>query len=153
MNTKRIAAVTACAIVFCAMCSFSQGQGRFGVGMVFGEPTGVAWKYRMNNSNAVDGAIGFEPNNNLRVHADYLWQSHPFDERRLSVHYGLGAAFGDTHRESDRDMGFAARGVVGLTYLVSNSPIDMFFEVAPLMIFTPDPGSDLDIGLGGRFYF
>jgi hypothetical protein len=29
----------------------------------------------------------------------------------------------------------------------------MFFEVAPLMIFTPDPGSDLDIGLGGRFYF
>lgn len=140
-------------------------QNKFGAGFIFGEPTGVSWKYRMNSSRAVDGAIGFSPYDRFRVHVDYLWQSHPFTEQRLSVHYGVGAAAGFGRTDyvlvsdggryifREREIGFGMRGVMGLTYLIPDSPLDMFFEVAPLMILTPDAGMGVDAGLGARVYF
>src|SRR5690349_12060164 len=61
-------------------------QGRFGAGFMFGEPTGISWKYRINQSNAVDGGIGFSPFDRYRIHADYLWQSTPFREPQLALY-------------------------------------------------------------------
>jgi hypothetical protein len=135
-----------------------------GFGFVFGEPTGLAWKYRLNRVNALDGAIGFSPFDRFRVHLDYLWHSHPFDEQRLSLHYGIGPAmgFGRTeyfaiNRRGDyvlrRDeLGFGARTVVGLTYMIPRSPIDLFLEVAPVFVVSPDAGIGFDAGLGMRVY-
>ena len=143
-----------------------QSQGKFGAGFIFGEPTGIAWKYRISQSNAVDGAIGFSPYDRYRLHMDYLWQSYPFSEPRLSVHYGVGAAVGFGRSgyvvyrgrfayfvSDDQDIGFAARVPVGLSYQIPRSPVDLFVEVAPMVIFAPNGGIGIDGGLGARFYF
>ncbi len=138
-------------------------QGNFGFGLIIGEPTGLAWKYKINHLNAVDGAIGFSPYDRFRMHVDYLWSSHPFNDEHLSIHYGLGAAVGfggeqyfvrrgDTYFLRDTELGFGARVVAGLTYEIPRSPVDLFFEMAPLIIAAPGPGFGIDIGLGARVY-
>jgi hypothetical protein len=147
-----------------SMPALAQG-GRFGAGFVFGEPTGIAWKYQMNDRNALDGSIGFSPYDRYRINVDYLWQSYPFNEPRLALHYGVGGALGfgrtdylfddgrNTYLFRTQDLGFGVRGVVGMTYLVPRTPMDLFLEVAPLMILAPGTGMGLDAGFGARFYF
>jgi hypothetical protein len=138
-------------------------QGNFGFGLIIGEPTGIAWKYKINYLNAIDGAIGFSPYDRFRIHADYLWQARPFQDEHLALHYGIGAAvgFGNTTYYDEHDhayflrheeLGFGARVVVGLTYAIPRSPVDLFFEMAPLIVATPEPGFGIDLGLGARVY-
>ncbi len=137
--------------------SCGRAQGRFGIGFVLGQPTGFDWKYRISSANALDGSIGFTGSDRTRVNVDYLWQSHPFEEYGLALHYGIGAAmgFGNESRENffhENDVGFGVRGVVGLNYMVRNSPVDIFMEVAPVMVFSTPTGMSLDAGFGVRFY-
>lgn len=139
---------------------------RFGVGFVFGDPTGFSWKYRISQSNAFDGALGFSPYfDEWRLHADYLWNAYPFNEKRLALYYGIGAAVGfgrtgyavfysnGSYFTSNRNVGVAARIPVGLGYMIPRSPLELYMEVAPLLVFAPISGVDVDAGLGARFYF
>jgi hypothetical protein len=146
-----------------SLCSAQYAQGRFGVGFIVGEPTGVAVKYRIGQSNAVDGAIGISPYNQFRIHADYLWQSHPFHEQGLGLHYGAGAAFG-TGRTNyvyspnvgyfrTHEIGFGLRGVLGMNYLIRNAPLDLFLEAAPIIVIAPGSDFGVDLGFGARVYF
>jgi hypothetical protein len=152
--------------LMCALCSnILSAQGKFGAGFMFGEPTGIAWKYRLSQTNALDGGLGFSPFNRYRLQVDYLWESYPFHNQNITLHYGIGAgiAFGRTDYidyqrryasfSRTNDVGFAARVPVGLSYFVPKSPLDIFVEVAPLIIFTSPAGLGLDGGLGIRFYF
>src|ERR1051325_7016977 len=143
----------------------AQQGGRLGAGLVFGEPAGIAWKYQISDRNAVDGSIGSSPYDRYRINAAYLWQSSPFNEPRLARHYGVGGALGfgrtdylfvdgrNSYLFRTQDLGFGVRGVVGMTYLVPRTPMDLFLEVAPLMILAPGTGMGIDAGFGARFYF
>jgi hypothetical protein len=151
-------------VMMITLTSSARTQGKFGVGVIVGEPTGVAWKYRISGENAVDGAIGLSPGDRLRFHVDYLWQKHSFQAQGLLLHYGAGVAFGtggsrylalsrgDTYVLHQEDLGFAVRGVVGLTYEIPRSPFDVFLEIAPLLILSPASGIGIDAGLGVRIY-
>ena len=62
------------AVLLCALTLPARAQeGRLGVGIVLGEPTGIAWNYRTSHVNSVDGAVGLSPSDRFRLHADYLW--------------------------------------------------------------------------------
>ncbi len=152
-------------LLACLLCAAQElhAQGKFGFGIVLGEPTGLAWKYKLNHLNAIDGAIGFSPYDRFRIHVDYLWHAYPFQDEHLAVHYGLGAAFGfgrtdyvvdhgSSYVLREGDLGFGARAVVGLTYTIPRSPVDLFFEMAPLIVAAPGPGFGLDLGIGARVY-
>jgi hypothetical protein len=140
----------------------AQPQGKFGAGFIVGEPVGISWKYRTSYTNAFDGALGFLPDHGYRVHVDYLWQSYPFDEQNLAVHYGAGMAVGSGRSAyfnnngtffRNQEVGFGLRGVLGLNYLIRKTPLDLFVEFAPLIVLTPNSGSGVDLGFGARVYF
>jgi len=164
MNTRVVVSVLGSLVATCLLAHDGCAQGRLGFGLVLGEPTGVAWKYRIDHVHAVDGAIGFSPFDNPRINIDYLWHSHPFDESLLALHYGIGAAFGFGRTDvvlvrgnngtlfQREELGFGMRGVLGLTYTIPRSPLDVFFEMAPILVFTPGTGMGIDIGLGARVY-
>ena len=142
--------------------SAATAQNRFGFGFVFGEPTGLSWKYKLDRMNAFDGVIGFSPEDRFRIHGDYLWGSHPFNDGAFSLHYGLGAAIGfgrTTYLAADhgyfirtQELGFAARVPVGIDYEIPRSPCEVYVELAPIVILTPDAGVGIDAGLGIRIY-
>ena len=150
-------------VLLFAMPAALRAQGKFGLGLIVGDPTGFSWKYRMG-LNALDGAVGFSPVDNFRVHVDYLWVAHPFTEQHLSLTYavGLAAGFGrteeietrngDTFFSRDEPTGAGIRGPIGLNYMIPRSPVELTLELAPILIFSPDGGFGFDGGFAVRFY-
>jgi hypothetical protein len=88
----------------------------------------------------------------LHVHADYLF--HNFNviksSEKLPIYYGPGVAL-NLWRHGDTELGF--RGVCGLAWMPRTAPLDLFFEIAPVMILFPGTWVDINAGIGGRFYF
>jgi len=164
MRTRHLASAVLILVMVVGMADGARAQGKLGVGVILGEPTGIAWKYRLGGGEAVDGAVGLSPADRVRFHLDYLWEKRSFEQENLRLHYGVGLAFGvgdaeyvsiqrgDTYVLEERTLGFGLRGVVGLTYDFPRSPFDAFAEIAPLVILTPAGGFGIDAAIGVRVY-
>ncbi|MGA9120549.1 MAG: DUF3996 domain-containing protein [Bacteroidota bacterium] len=151
-------------LALCVVISVTSScaQGRFGFGVVLGEPTGLSGMYRIDRSNAVDGVLGFAPEDRFRIHMDYLWIRHPFGNPSFSLHYGVGGVIGfgrtmyldarDGYFVRTRELGFGARVPLGVDFEIPRSPCELYFEIAPLLILGPDAGVGLDFGFGFRIY-
>jgi hypothetical protein len=132
--------------------------GKFGLGLVLGDPSGLSGKLWLDREHAVDFALGTygyylgQTYNGVNLHADYLWHRYGvFGNRstevgtRMPLYLGVGGVL-----SSPGTLG--ARGVVGVTYIFEQ-PFDVFLELAPTLLLAPDVGVGIDAGLGGRFYF
>jgi hypothetical protein len=129
--------------------------GRFGAGLILGEPTGASLKYWLNDTLAVDGAIGwsFHRETDLHLHSDVLW--HKFDlisvpEGRMPLYFGVGARV--KFRDNDDDQ-VGIRVPVGVSYIFEKVPVDIFLEVAPVIDFTPSVRGGFTAGIGARYWF
>jgi len=143
---------------------FAQDHG-FGLGVILGEPTGLSAKLWTSNVNAFDFGLGFSVggdrlsykgnyNNSSRVHfhMDYLW--HSFNaissSERFPLYYGIGGRF---NSGGGYDGSLGVRGVFGIAWLPHSTPIDVFFEVVPVLQLTSSVGFGIDAGLGIRYFF
>ena len=137
----------------------------FGLGIIFGEPTGLSAKLWTSKINALDFGLGVGLggdrikykgyyNNTSRVHfhMDYLW--HAFNainsSERFPVYYGVGGRF-NTGGGYDASVG--VRGVIGIAWFPHSTPIDVFVELVPVFQLTPLTGLGFDAGLGVRYFF
>ena len=125
----------------------------FGLGAVVGEPTGISAKAWFDDRSAMDFAFAWslDEDEAFNFHADYLIHDYRvFNVTRgaLPLYYGIG---GRLMNASETHVG--VRGVVGLDYLFSSSPLDLFFEIAPVLDLAPATHMDLEAGVGMRFYF
>lgn len=129
------------------------GAGNFGLGVVLGEPAGISAKLWLGGTSAIDGTVAwsFAQNPAVSVHADYLF--HFFDlitvpEGRLPLYVGIGGAVSIS---DDPDVG--VRVPVGITYLFDAAPLDLFLEIAPILLLFPATTFDFSGGIGIRYYF
>ncbi len=142
-------------IILASMVSLNaQGRG-FGLGIVLGEPTGIAGKAWTSGSTAVSFGLGYSftgSDSRVNLHVDYLF--HSFNQikapEKFVLFYGVGARL-KSAEHSDNSLG--VRGVVGIDWFIHNAPVDIFFEVAPVMKLIPNTGVDIDAGLGVRYFF
>lgn len=127
------------------------GQG-IGLGAFVGEPTGLSAKIWQGRTNAIDVLLGWSINHNyMHAIADYVWHNYnliPVSKGQFPLYYGLGGSFVLSNNPSG-----GIRMVAGLEYLMADAPLDVFFEVAPVAVIFPDPGIDLNAGLGMRYFF
>lgn len=139
--------------VFSSLSVYAQSEN-FGLGAILGKPTGISAKYWLNKENAIDAALGysFENNSKVNIHADYLWHVYNvFDTQiTLPLYYGVGGKF--NAKEGDRST-LGVRGVVGVTWWPDNTPLDVFFELAPVFNLIPETNLDLDVSVGVRYFF
>ena len=104
----------------------------FGVGVIFGEPTGLSLKSWMSSKTAVDAAVAWSSLDDfLYVHADFL--VHNFDiidvsDGQLPLYFGLDYMFG-------------------------SAPLDIFVEIVPGLTILPGIDFDIDGGIGIRYWF
>jgi hypothetical protein len=133
----------------------SDMSGRLGLGVIFGEPTGVSLKYFFTDSIAIDGGAGwaFHHHTDFHLHSDILW--HDFDlipvpEGKLPLYLGVGARLKVEDHADDR---FGIRVPVGVSYFFERLPIEMFGEVAPVLDVAPSPRGGLTAGVGVRWWF
>ena len=130
--------------------------GKFGAGIILGEPTGASLKYWLNETMAVDGAFGLSSHDNtdLYLQGDVLWHNFdliPVSQGRLPVYFGVGGLA--RFRDHNRDNEVGVRVPVGLSYMFENAPVDIFVEIAPAIDFTPDARGEITGGIGIRYWF
>lgn len=138
----------------------AQGSG-FGLGVIVGEPTGLSMKAWLSEGSAFDvaAAWSFEGRGFLHLHGDYLRHVNVIDVSKgfLPFYYGIGARIrirdDERFRNDDEDIWLGLRIPLGMTYLFTNAPLDIFVEIAPVVELIPSTDVDLDGGLGIRYYF
>jgi hypothetical protein len=130
--------------------------GKFGAGIVLGEPTGLSAKYWLNDTLAIDGAAGWSyyEHTDFYLHSDLLLHNFdliPVPKGKLPVYLGGGAyvRFRGDHRDNQAGI----RVPVGLDYLFENAPVDVFVEFAPGIELTPSTRANFSGGIGIRYWF
>lgn len=142
-------------------------KGAFGIGLVIGEPTGVAAKLYLHDDQALQAAVGFSPVvDGFQVHVDYVF--HPFileerDAFTLPAYIGPGVSLLQhaAGRDGDDDFRIGVRVVAGVLFDFKELPLDVFAEVAGVGQYTFGSESDsvngvglaLNGGIGARYYF
>jgi hypothetical protein len=154
--------ITACvcaafALAF-AIPAMAQGKTKHaGVGFSVGEPTGLSAKFFMNNTNALQFGLAWSLSgqNELHLQGDYLWHRYNLinlnNGDEMPLYFGVGGRF--IVEEGDHDDVFGIRFPVGLDYLFTNYPFDIFAEIVPILDLTPDSDFDLEGAIGARFWF
>lgn len=119
------------------------------LGVVLGEPTGVSIQVWQSGRTAIDGALAWSlgRNDKIHIHADYLKHDQlSVDRGSLTFFYGIGA-----RAILADDARFGARIPVGLHYVIPDSRITLFFEVAPIFDLMPATDFDVNGGIGVRY--
>ena len=126
-------------------------QKDFGIGIILGDPTGLSAKLYTGSNNAFDfgAAWSFKGDGNLLLQADYVWHSSlsKTSSGLFALYYGIGGRiiFSD-------DPNVGVRIPVGIDYIFSNAPVDIFLEVVPVLDLIPSTDFDLNGGIGVRFW-
>jgi hypothetical protein len=130
----------------------------FGLGIILGEPTGLSLKQWVNDNAAIDGAIAwsFGEHDALHLHANYLVHNFTLfkmEQGKLPLYYGIGGRIKFEENRHDEDTKIGVRIPVGISYILANSPLDIFLEIAPLLDLTPSTEFDLNGAVGIRYFF
>jgi hypothetical protein len=149
--------------------SFSANK-TFGLGIMFGSPTGLSGKYYLSADTALDFGLGvngygYRARRGLHLHADFLW--HPavladVGAFAMPIYFGVGGRLWDYGRyyRDDRyyndDLALGVRVPLGIMLDFNDVPIDIFFELAFVLDFLIDHGgigADFNGAIGIRYYF
>lgn len=153
-----------------AFSTFAQGPrgNSFGFGLILGDPTGATIKYWTNKENAFTASVGSSYYGQIRLGGDYLWHFDAFNSRVVKMYAGPGLVLGfgqshggfwwkeDHHKfyywDDNTSIGVAGRVIFGINIIPKRSPVEIFFELGPLIGISPAFGVNLDAALGIRFY-
>lgn len=133
----------------------SSDHGNLGLGVIFGEPTGLSAKLWTTEITAIDLGVAWSFSNDGQFHifGDYLFHHFGlFDVSKgsLPVYIGLGGRV--LFREDKKDI-IGVRLPIGIEYYFEDWPLAVFGEVVPILDLTPDTDGDISGGIGVRFYF
>lgn len=125
----------------------------FGLGIILGEPTGVSFKNWVGRREAFDVAVAwsFEGEGAIHIHADYLFHNFRLfhiEKGDLVLYYGIGGRVKTVHKTQ-----VGVRIPLGLCYLFEKDPVEIFFELSPIMNLTPKTLFRMTTGVGVRYYF
>jgi hypothetical protein len=131
--------------------------GPFGVGFGVGAPTGVVGKMWVGDWSAAQFAMGGDLGalGNFAMTGDYLLQFRPFRtgsrDVTIPIHIGGGLNISaDTLLGTNWQVG--PRGVVGLSILLKDLPIDIYVDVAPTFYVVEYVTWSMDGQIGLRYY-
>ena len=151
--------------LFCGNAQGPKGKS-FGFGLILGDPSGLTVKYLLNNENSIDGYIGSSYFGNIRIGGDYLWDFDAFNSKIVKMYAGPGLVLGFGNGNGvfykadnskfyywkDNGLGIAVRAIIGVNVIPKKTPIEIFFELGPLVGLSPNFGVNIDAALGIRFY-
>jgi len=151
---RRKAMCLAILLLVCLSAGLLQAQEKkLGLGIILGEPTGVIAKYWTGPRTAFDiaGSWAFSGEDSFHLHADYLFHNFNLfkvEKGKLPFYYGIGARL--SLQDETR---FGIKFPLGLSYIFEDTPLDIFFEIGPVMDLIPDTEIHVLGFIGFRYYF
>jgi hypothetical protein len=148
---KTILAAVFFILLFSGMAS-GQDHG-FGLGIIVGEPTGVSLKTWTGGRTGLDFAVAwsFGRHDALHLHVDYLFHNFSLfkvEKGDLVLYYGIG---GRVKAEEKARVG--VRIPIGISYFFEKDPIEIFFELGPILDLAPATDFYMTGGIGIRYFF
>jgi hypothetical protein len=144
------------AVAGLASAQTGRAGGNTGIGIIFGEPTGVSFKFWTGRTIAIDAAAAWSFVNGgaFQVHGDLLF--HSFDlfrveKGRMALYYGFGGRL--KTKTSTEDARLSFRVPLGISYEFERAPVELFMEIAPMLNLAPKTEGDIGGGIGFRYYF
>jgi hypothetical protein len=138
--------------VLLTFASITNAQGKLGLGIIVGEPTGISGKMKVSEDNAFDGAVGWSFNKYgaLHIHADYLYNVVKIGQD-FPLYVGVGGRIKLSSGTDDSRLG--ARVPIGIVYQPSSKPFDLFIETVPMLDIVPSSEFNWNAAAGVRYYF
>jgi hypothetical protein len=141
--------------------------GKFGVGVIIGNPSGLTGKYWFDRTWALSFEAGFpgeagsllpsfaQPNVggsvDVTYHKYYIFGKRNWFAYNCPIYFGGGVW---TYLPNGGTPQTGVRGDLGVTMLFPGSPFDVFVQASPSVRLTNGVGyTNLGGGLGGRYYF
>lgn len=156
--------------------SFGEGSsyvsnGKFGLGLELGEPTGLNGKWFLGANHALDFGVGdlyhnfYVDGDGLHVYLDYLW--HPVQlastaDFKLPFYVGVGGRLWFFNYRCpggcDGATLFGVRVPLGIDFDLNKVPLDIFAEFVPTFDFYRNYNGrnfylDVDFSVGIRYWF
>lgn len=138
---------------------------QFALGLKFGGyENGISGKYFMNSSTSLEGILGFR-SHGLVFTGLYELNQQAFSLEGFKFYYGFGAHVGAVGSGVYKRFGGAnefynsgqvllgADGVIGLEYVIPNSPIAISLDLNPRVEIATGPFFDIGPGLGVKYTF
>lgn len=134
-------------------------SGSTGLGVMFGEPTGITLKHWLSGDSALQFGVTYSFNNYFALLGDYLW--HFKFKPQFTPYVGLGAEiFFDSsnsfaqrfNRDNPSSVDFAMRIPLGIEFLPRKVPLGIFAEVVPAVGLIPGVFGFVQGDIGIRIY-
>jgi hypothetical protein len=130
-----------------------EGKNGLGIGVIIGEPTGISLKLWNSSTTAIDAAAAwsFRKEGKLHLHMDWLFHNFRLFKARygkLPLYYGIG-----TRVKFEEETRVGVRFPVGICYILKDTPIDIFFEIVPLLDLAPETDFNFNASIGVRYFF
>ncbi len=124
------------------------------LGVIAGVPTGLSAKYWLTDWTAVGAAAAwsFTDREYIYVNADYLLHANDWidvESGELPLYSGIGALA----RIGEEQTGVGVRVPFGASYLLGETPLDIFIEIAPVIELIPATDFTVNGGIGIRIRF
>ncbi|WP_426668995.1 hypothetical protein ACPPVU_22575 [Mucilaginibacter sp. McL0603] len=155
--------------VLLSICNSSKAQEykpdyQYAIGLKFGGyENGISGKYFMDSNTSLEGLIGFR-SNGLVFTGLYELNQQAFSTEGFRFYYGFGAHIGaigagyykryghDEFYNSSQIL-LGVDGVIGLEYVIPQSPIAVSLDLNPRLELATGPFFDLAPGLGIKYAF
>ena len=127
------------------------------LGVTAGWPTGFSGKYWLNNRDAVQGGLAWNPTaEGLAITGDYLLHTRSLATEgavELPVYAGIGGRV-TQYTDGDDVLVVGPRVPIGVQALLTELPVSIFAEVAPTLEFgRGEPDIVADAAVGARLVF
>lgn len=138
---------------------------KWAAGLKFGGyENGISGKYFMQSNVALEGILGFR-NHGIVITGLYEIHQPAFSVDKLKFYYGFGAHLGsvgsgpyrrfngDDRIYTDARLLLGADGVLGLEFVIPQSPIAVSLDLNPRVELATGPFFDIAPGLGVKYTF
>ena len=147
-------------LLLCVVFSLSNAFAldKASLGVQIGSNTGLSSDFE-HNGNLYDAALGFSTGGSekLHIHSSRLFRSadkFKFLGQLVNWYYSLGGRYLSLDNDKeDSSYKLGARGASGFDYIFESSKIKLFLEGAFIFNVLPSTDADVDVLLGGRYYF
>ncbi|HEX3386136.1 MAG TPA: hypothetical protein VHS53_13145 [Mucilaginibacter sp.] len=130
-----------------------------------GYENGISGKYFMTPTTAIEGILGLRSPHGLVITGLYEINQKAFNIEGFRFYYGFGAHLGavgagyyqrfngDNVHYTNNQILLGADGVIGLEYVIPQSPIAVSVDLNPRLELATGPFFDIAPGLGVKYCF
>jgi hypothetical protein len=134
----------------------AEAARRFGLGIVVAGPTGLTAEYIYAKNRDVSAALGWG-DESFHLNLDHHWNQPNLikaDGVPINIYFGAGLRWISwSHNDDDSGQSIGLRAPFGVQHIFRSVPIQIFFELAPVLLLVDHTGFEIDIALGARYFF